>query len=334
MTIKRTVFRCAAAFMTAIVLFGASVPAFAYCSDEGNAPYSKSNTDIDEQSNISSIQVGTIGTPSGKRLNLRKEPSMDGKIIGRISNGSTVTILDQDGEWYEVSYDGKTGYVYAEYVTVAKETVPETTEEPNTEVNPEPTVEPTPIQTPAPLTPDGNMDLVDDVEQEAEGKQFLTVQTRNNNTFYIIIDRDKETENVYFLNLVDESDLNALLDDGEEETPVCTCKAHCEAGNVDTSCPICKNTLSGCTGVIIPTPAPIATPEPTPTAEPVTTESKASVLSPSALLILLLCLIGIGGAIYYVKSGRKKSKSKNPIDLDDIDFGDDETEYVSEDDEE
>lgn len=65
-------------------------------------------------------------------------------------------------------------------------------------------------ETPPSLTPNGNMTLVDDyVIGET---QYITVQTKNGNYFYIIIDRSGETENVHFLNKVDEADLLPLLD--------------------------------------------------------------------------------------------------------------------------
>lgn len=72
------------------------------------------------------------------------------------------------------------------------------------------------------LTPNGNMTLVDDYV--IGGTQYITVQTKNGNYFYIIIDRNGETENVHFLNKVDEADLLPLLDKEfdfgiEPETP-------------------------------------------------------------------------------------------------------------------
>lgn len=67
------------------------------------------------------------------------------------------------------------------------------------------------------LTPDGNLTLADDMGSATGArKQFITLVTKAGNTFYLIIDRDdKGEQTVHFLNLVDEADLHALMDEEE-----------------------------------------------------------------------------------------------------------------------
>ena len=127
------------------------------------------------------------------------------------------------------------------------------------------------------FTPDGNLTLVDDfsflTEDEdgnTEGKQFLTVQTKAGNTFFIVIDRARESENTYFLNLVDEADLLSLMDEppAEKAAPVCSCTDHCTVGHIDTSCPVCAADMKACLGTD-PEPEPepeevVIPPEPEP----------------------------------------------------------------------
>ncbi len=68
------------------------------------------------------------------------------------------------------------------------------------------------------LTPEGNLTLVDDIESASSSdKQFITVVTKSGNYFFIIIDRAAETENVYFLNKVDEADLLSILEESGYE---------------------------------------------------------------------------------------------------------------------
>lgn len=75
------------------------------------------------------------------------------------------------------------------------------------------------VQEAEPITPDGNLTLVDDFSGTTSiGKQFVTLVTKNGNYFYLIIDRDdKGKETVHFLNQVDEADLLALMEEEEIE---------------------------------------------------------------------------------------------------------------------
>lgn len=169
---------------------------------------------------------------------------------------------------------------------------------------------------PQPLTPEGNMSLVDDISGEAsEDKQFIVVQSKGGNYFYIIIDNAAEGENtVHFLNQVDESDLMALMDDGEEatETPaVCTCTEKCETGKINTSCPVCSTNMTACSGK-----------EAEPETEEVTEQPEETNNTGGLVVFLIVALLGGGGALYYFKFMKPKQSVKGSTDLEDFDFED------------
>ncbi len=156
-----------------------------------------------------------------------------------------------------------------------------------------------------PLTPDGNMNLVDDYGSiEAGGKQFITVTTKNGNFFYIIIDRDDDgNETVHFLNMVDESDLLSLMDDEAIDKYISVTGLGSKKEKEEP---------------VKVTPEPVKEPEPV--VEPETPKKSTNVNGIMAL-ILVLGLAGVGGFMYFntTKNSKKKPATADP----DADFRED-----------
>lgn len=148
-----------------------------------------------------------------------------------------------------------------------------------------------------PLTPDGNLSLVDDYgTMEAGGKQFITVVSKQGNYFYIIIDRDDEgDETVHFLNMVDEADLLKLMDDEEAQAYL---ESIVEKEEVPEEVPV----------------------EPIVEEEPVVEE-----VEPSKGPLMLLATLIIGGGIgcFYLASKKNTDEIETYVDPD-VDYEEDE----------
>ena len=272
-------------------------------------------------------QTGTVTTNGGK-LNVRTGAGLDNYAFTQLPNGTVVEVVGTDGDWYMVRLPEKIGYVYSGYMTLS-DTGCEVGGGLSLSLDPNKLGELFEqlmgSSENAALTPDGNLSLIDDIGSSTRsGKQFITVETRNGNVFYLIIDRDDEgEETVHFLNQVDEADLLTLMGDDAPaaETPaVCNCKEKCVAGAVNTNCPVCKNNLSECSGK-----ETVAEPEP----EPEQPEKKSG--GGLLVVVLLLALAG-GGAFAYVKFIKPKQGVKVSADPDDYDFEDEE--MVNEDEQE
>lgn len=144
-----------------------------------------------------------------------------------------------------------------------------------------PVIEETQPQTEAtPFSVPGNGQLVDD-KMDDDTKQFLTIQTKNGNTFFLVLDRSSNTENVYMMSLVDENDLAEFLDETEKS----------------------KETEEST--VVIPE----TTPETTPVAEEETgvkKEEKTGMNVKGLGAIVLAAILGVAGIAVYKKHGRGK----------------------------
>lgn len=186
------------------------------------------------------------------------------------------------------------------------------------------------------FTPEGTGTVQDEVSGEDGEKQFYTITTEDGNVFYLIIDGKRDDNNVYFLNGVTEEDLVSLAEksDGSisviPEEEACNCTEKCEAGAVDTGCPVCKNDLTGCTGKEMPE-------EPEEPAEPETPKDGSGI---GTIIFVVAALLAVGGIGYYVKIVRPKQQAEDDDEFEDDGYGEGfdpdeeygETEYLSEDD--
>ena len=171
--------------------------------------------------------------------------------------------------------------------------------------------------------------MVDNVTDQ-DSKEFFTFTTPSNNTFYLVIDKQRDSENVYFLNAVTESDLLALAEKDKkpegnnvsaipDPEPVCTCKDKCAPGEVNTDCPVCVLTMMNCTGK-----APAVDPDTDP--EPEKPEKGGS----STMILVVIAALAVGGAGYYLKIWKPKHDLDDAEDFDELTGEDEET--VNEDD--
>ena len=61
--------------------------------------------------------------------------------------------------------------------------------------------------------------MVDNATDE-DGKEFYTITTADESVFYLVIDKQKTSENVYFLNTVTTDDLLPLAEQGGHVSPI------------------------------------------------------------------------------------------------------------------
>ena len=163
------------------------------------------------------------------------------------------------------------------------------------------------------LTPKGNAQLVDDVSDN-ENLQFITVTARDGNVFYFVIDKGAQSENVYFLNTVDESDLEALVEQSDKK-PTATAKPTTDDTEKDLTETDTKDNSD------------------TKAEKSEQTEQNKQKSNFGLLIVLALAAaVGIGG--YYYKVILPKKKLEQADDLDDFDFEDEDTETVVNEDEE
>ena len=278
--------------------------------------------DADTGAEPETVTIGTVNVRSDTYLNLRSGSGLEHSVIGHLLRGTEVEVIGESGDWYEVVVPEATGYVYKDYLDVAEQESPaappadEGQDAPDTSGFDEDTLmmmlllmmsmgnTDTAEPPSAALTPDGNLTLVDDYDEahaDGSGKQFITLVTKAGNTFYLIIDRDDEGEQtVHFLNLVDEADLLALMD---EDTAAKYTKPETEVQ------------------------PPAETQKPEDNEDKPDEEKPAPKANPLPALLLVLALLGGGGFFAYTKffkgGGKKEQAKPDP----DADYSEDDEDY-------
>ena len=278
---------------------------------------------IDKQEQEDPGRTGTVST-QGSNLNVRTGPSTGYDIITQLMNGTDVKVLGEKDGWYQIEIPARYGYVCGEYLRVNDIPSTQTDDGYSFDIDQatilsflelfQGMMEPAETQPSHGLTPSGNLThltLVDDLGvRNGEGQQFVTLVTKNGNYFYLIIDRDeKGEETVHFLNMVDERDLFALMEDDEKaayESQMAAEQAAKEAAEKAAA------EAASQTGEF-----ETQKPEDEPAKE-----SKKTNLAP--ILIIIVLMAAAGGGWFFMQTKKKKKAESAPDP--DADYTDDDEE--------
>lgn len=144
----------------------------------------------------------------------------------------------------------------------------------------------------------GNGQLVDDMSED-DSKQFLTIQTKNGNTFFMVLDRSNNTENVYMLSMIDENDLVEFIGDEKKEP---------EQEQPSVVIPETEKTS-------------ISTETEAETETKPEIEEKKGGMGSGAMFAIVLLLVGCIGGFYYFKVWKPK-QDEDESDGEDLEFYD------------
>ena len=155
------------------------------------------------------------------------------------------------------------------------------------------------------LTPEGNLTLVDDYHtdySDGSGQQFITLVSKMGNTFYLVIDRNsKGAQTVHFMNLVDEADLLALME--EEDADAYTAEKEVAAQAEQDKLKVEE--------------AKKAAEEAAASGEEQPKENKVTKIASGFLGAVVLIALAAGGGFYaFTKQKQKKQAEKEALDPD------------------
>lgn len=153
------------------------------------------------------------------------------------------------------------------------------------------------------LTPEGNLTLVDDYHtnySDGSGQQFITLVSKSGATFYLVIDRNaKGQQTVHFMNLVDEADLLALMEEDAADAYTAEKEAAAQAE---------QDKLKA------EEEAKKAAEEAAASGEEQPKENKVTKIASGFLGVVVLIALAAGGGFYaFTKQKQKKQAEKKPL---------------------
>ena len=156
------------------------------------------------------------------------------------------------------------------------------------------------------LTPEGNLTLVDDYHtdySDGSRQQFITLVSKSGNTFYLVIDRNaKGQQTVHFMNLVDEADLLALME--EEDADAYTAEKEAAAQAEQDRLKAEEEAKKAAEEA-----AASGTEQPT--------KNKVTKIASGFLGVVVLIALAAGGGFYaFAKQKQKKQAEKEALDPD------------------
>jgi len=155
------------------------------------------------------------------------------------------------------------------------------------------------------LTPEGNLTLVDDYHtdySDGSGQQFITLVSKSGNTFYLVIDRNsKGAQTVHFMNLVDEADLLALME--EEDADAYNAEKEAAAKAEQDKLKVEEEAKKAAEEAEKAADAP--------------KENKVTKYAAGFLgVVALIALVAGGGAYFFIQQKNKKQAEKEALDPD------------------
>lgn len=105
-------------FVEVLVLTAVLVMGFAVL---GTVSFAEEESDAFDVNSIQSTV--TKGTVDATILTIRENPEINYAVIGKLTRGAEVSILDQSGSWYQVESKGTIGWVHGAYVNSLNEGV-------------------------------------------------------------------------------------------------------------------------------------------------------------------------------------------------------------------